>query len=194
MFKGASDYLKWNDVPKKQLKTKWIYMATMLGESSNTCKKITAYAKKNNIKLLFNPSTYLAEKGKNYLRPILSCANILILNKKEAKLLLKTKTDNIKKILEALLNLGLGIVVVTEGKKGVHAYDGKIIYFIEAPKVKRVVSTTGAGDAFASGFLAGIIKKQDVEHALKIGNANAGSVIQYYGTKNKLLSYAQARR
>jgi sugar/nucleoside kinase (ribokinase family) len=56
------------------------------------------------------------------------------------------------------------------------------------------VSTAGAGDAFASGFLAGILYKNDIIHALELGMANAASVIQYYGTKNKLLTYKQARK
>ncbi len=190
-FKGASDELSWNEIPKSQLKTKWLYMATMMGESFKTCKRLAAYAKEKGIKLMFNPSTYLAAKGKEYLKPILSNTNILVLNKKEAKLLLNKRTDSIRALLKSLKSFGLDAAVVTDGKKGVHAYDGKRFYYAKAPRVK-VVSTAGAGDAFASGFLAAVIKGNDVETALRIGSANAGSVIQYYGTKNRLLSYEQA--
>ena len=35
-------------------------------------------------------------------------------------------------------------------------------------------------------------KKEDIAHALELGMANAASVIQYYGTKNKLLTYKEA--
>ena len=48
--------------------------------------------------------------------------------------------------------------------------------------------------AFTSGFLAGIIHKNDFKHALELGMANAASVLQYYGTKNNLLTYNQAIR
>jgi sugar/nucleoside kinase (ribokinase family) len=96
-------------------------------------------------------------------------------------------------LVKGLKSLGPKIVVVTEGSKGVAAYDGIDIYTLPAYNVK-VVNTAGAGDAFASGFLAGILHKQDISHALELGNANASSVVQYFGTKNKLLSYIQAKK
>jgi len=192
-YKGASDHLLYNDFHKSELRTKWIYLATMLKKSFRTAKKIARYAQKNNIRLLFNPSTYLAAKGKFYLRSILKATTILVLNKSEAKLMLKTASEDIMHILKGLYSLGPKIVVVTEGAKGVAAYDGSSMYSLPAYQVK-VVSTTGAGDAFASGFLAGILHKNDLVHALELGMANAASVIQYYGAKNKLLTYIQAKK
>ncbi|MBW2996570.1 carbohydrate kinase family protein [Candidatus Woesearchaeota archaeon] len=191
--KGASDYLTYKEIKKSELKTRWIYLATMLKESFNTAKKIADFAKKNNIKLLFNPSTYLARQGKSRLKPILKATTILILNRSEAKLLLKAKKDNVPYLAKQLFKLGPKLVVITEGQKGVAVYDGTNFYSLLAYEVK-VVNTTGAGDAFASGFLAGILHKQDIPHALQLGNANSASVVQYFGTKNKLLTYNQATK
>jgi ribokinase len=191
--KGASDHLSYGEFNKKELNTKWIYLATMLKKSFTTAEKIAKYAQKNNLNLMFNPSTYLAIKGRYYLRKILKAATILVLNKSEAKFLLATKSNNIFEIVKKLRKTGPEIVVVTEGSKGINAYDGKNLYKLPAYKVK-VVSTAGAGDAFASGFLAGIIHKNDIVHAIELGMANAASVIQYFGTKNKLLTYKQANK
>ena len=188
-YKGASDDLK--KVSLNKLKTKWIYMATMMKDSFNTCEKIAKHAKKKGIFLLFNPSTYLAAKGKRYLGTILKNTEALVLNKSEAKLLLKSKSNDIVYIVRALYKLGPKIVAVTEGKKNVHAYNGECLYTLKPYNVK-VVATAGAGDAFTSGFLAGIIHKNDFKHALELGMANAASVLKYYGTKNKLLTYKQA--
>ena len=190
-YKGASDHLRYSEIKKSSLNTKWMYMATMLGESLKTCKKLAKFASKNNIKIMFNPSTYLAKKGKLALRPILNATTILVLNKEEAKLLLKTKKNYIPYLLQELRRLGPKVVVVTEGNKGVAVFDGTNIYSMKAYDVK-VMSTAGAGDAFASGFLAGILHKKDIAHALELGMANASSVVQYFGTKNKLLTYRQA--
>jgi len=192
-YKGASDDLRYNEIKKSELNTNWIYMATMLKKSFKTAKKIAKYAERNNINLLFNPSTYLAKQGKRKLRPILNAASIIILNRSEAKLLLKSKSDQIKKLVKSLYKLGPKIVVITEGSKGVAAYDGSTLFTLPAYKVK-VKNTTGAGDAFASGFLAGILHKQDIPHALELGNANAASVVKYFGTRNKLLSYKQTKK
>jgi sugar/nucleoside kinase (ribokinase family) len=191
-YKGASDHLKYNEIPLGKLKqTKWIYMATMLGDSFKTCEKIADFAKKNGIFLLFNPSTYLAAKGKNYLKNILKNTEALVLNKSEAKLLLNTKSDNIIELAKGLYKLGPKIIAITDGAKNIHAYNGKCLYIMKPYKVK-VVSTAGAGDAFTSGFLAGIIHRNDFVHALELGMANAASVLQYYGTHNKLLTYEEA--
>ena len=191
--KGSSDELSYNEFNKSELKTKWIYLATMLKKSFRTAEKIAKYAKKHNIKIMFNPSTYLALQGKFHLRKILKATNILVLNKSEAKLLLRTKSNNIVEILKGLRKIGPSIAVVTEGEKGINAYDGENYYHLPAYKVK-VISTAGAGDAFASGFLAGIFHKKDIVHAVELGMANAASVIQYFGTKNKLLTYKQANK
>lgn len=188
-YKGASDDLGSDDVGK--LATKWIYFGTLLGKSFKTAEKLVGFCQKKGIKVLFNPSTYLAAKGTGYLRKILAGTNIIVLNKSEAKLLLRTRNNNIKFLLKELKEKVKEIVVVTEGAKGVHVYDGDYMYSMGSYKVK-VVHTAGAGDAFNSGFLAGIAKGLDVERALELGMAESASVIQKYGTKNGLVGYNQA--
>lgn len=49
------------ELPKK-LNTKWLYFGTMLGKSFKTQCRLAQYARKNGIKILYNPSLYLAEK------------------------------------------------------------------------------------------------------------------------------------
>jgi len=191
-YKGASDNLRWEELDKKELKDiKCIYLATLLKKSFDVAVKLARHAKKNQIDLLFNPSSYLAEKGKKVLKPILEAATILVLNREESKKLLGIKTGDIKNLSKGLMRLGPKLVVITEGTKGVNAYDGEYLYFAKPYKVK-VVHTAGAGDSFTSAFLAVYLKEGDIEKALKIGNANSASVIQHYGTKHKLLSYKEA--
>lgn len=188
-YKGANDKLKFSDINLKKLKTKWFYFSSMISESFRTLETLAEFAEKNNIKIAFNPSTYLAEKGKDYLKKILTRTTILILNKEEASLLVGK--NNIKIILKKLCELGPKIAVITNGKKEINAYDGKNIYTIIPKKIK-IVESTGAGDAFASSFLSGMIKKSNIEFALKLGLVNSESVIQHSGAKNKLLKYKEA--
>jgi ribokinase len=188
-FKGCNDDLKFSEIPLKKLKTKWFYFSSMMNESFKTLEKLIKYAKKHNIKIAFNPSSYLAEKGKDYLKDVLSNTDILILNRYEAKLLVGL--SSIENMLKSLRELGPKIAVITRGKKGVFAFDGEYFYEGKPNKIK-VVETTGAGDAFASSFLSGIIKKNDVGFAIKLGMTNAESVITYHGAKNKLLKYKDA--
>ena len=188
-YKGANNKLKFSDINQKKLKTRWFYFSSMISESFKTLEKLAEFAEKNNIKIAFNPSTYLAEKGKDYLKKILIRTTILILNNEEASLLVGK--NNVKTMLKELYKLGPEIIVITDGKKAINAYDGKTIYILIPNKIK-VIESTGAGDAFASSFLSGIIKKNDVEFALKMGLVNSESVIQQGGAKNKLLKYSEA--
>ncbi len=185
-YKGANNKLKFSDINLKKVKTKWFYFSSMVSESFKTLEKLAEFAEKNKIKIAFNPSTYLAKKGRDYLKNILTRTDILILNSEEASLL--AGKNNVKVMLKALYKLGPEIIVITDGKKAINAYDGKNIYVLIPSKV-RVVESTGAGDAFASSFLSGIIKKNDVEFALRLGLVNSESVIMHPGAKNRLLKY-----
>lgn len=190
--KGASFDLRFTDFKKSKLKTKWIYLATLMGTGIATSKQIAQYAQKKKINLLFNPSLYLAQKGTKVLAPILRATKILVLNKEEAQALIKSKTNSIKKLLFALKKLGPEIVIITNGAKHLYALNKDQIYSLLPSKIK-VVHTAGAGDAFTSAFLAGIIKNHHFTEAMCLGQVNADSVIQHIGTKNKLLNEKEAK-
>ena len=188
-YKGANDELDFKEVPLKRLKTRWFYFSSMLDRSFQTLEKLAYYAEKNNIRIAFNASSYLAKKGPNYLKNILKRTDIFILNREEASYLAKGKDT--KELLRKLSLLGPKIVAITDGKNGAFVFDGKRFYTAMPHKVK-VVETTGAGDAFASSFLSGLLKKNDIKFALKLAIINAESIIQYHGAKNKLLTYREA--
>ena len=191
VHKGASLDLKISDFNIKQLNGRWIYLASLMDKSWQTANKIAKYSCEHKINLLFNPSLYLARKGKKYLQPVLEATDVLVLNKKEAEVLLGTK-GNPRKLLLGLSKLGPKIVAITNGAKTLHAYNGKF-YSSPPPKIK-VVNTAGSGDAFTAGFLAGIIRKKPFSESIKQGQAQASSVIQYIGTKNKLLNMEEVKR
>ncbi|MBW2973753.1 carbohydrate kinase family protein [Candidatus Woesearchaeota archaeon] len=188
-YKGINDKLKKSDVKFSKLKTKWIYMGSMLGESFKTAEKIADYAKKKGIPVAFNPSLYVAKMGLKKLNKIISACHLLVLNKEEAKAITKS-TSNVDVLLKKLQK-HVPLVVITEGKKGAHAYNGINKYTLRISKQK-IVETTGAGDSFASGVLAGIILNCDIERALQLGYAEAESVIQFIGAKERLLTRKQA--
>ncbi len=187
-YKGNNNLLTTRDISWNKLKTKWFYFGTLLGQSWKTQCTIAQYAKKNGINLLFNPSLYLAEKGMKFLKPILNACTILVLNKEEAQAM-TGKRDYTKKILEKLQE-HVPVVVITDGPRGALAYNG-IEHFSILPKDVPITDTTGAGDSFASAFLAALIDGQDIPTALKWGAAEANSVIQYFGATNILLNRKQ---
>ncbi len=188
-YKGVNDFLDFDEIPLKKLKTKWFYFSSMLNKSFTTMERLAKYAEKNNIKIAFNTSSYLAKKGQTYLKIILKRTDIFILNKEEASYIVSGGT--IVDLLKNIHKLGPKLVVITDGKKGATAYDGNLTYRA-IPHNIRIVETTGAGDAFASSFLSGMIKKNNIEFAMKLATINAESVITYHGAKNNLLRWNEA--
>ncbi|MBI3035176.1 carbohydrate kinase family protein [Candidatus Woesearchaeota archaeon] len=190
-YKGVNDDLKYSDIPSRKLKAKWFYFSSMLEESFHTLERLAEFAQQRMIKIAFNPSAYLAEKGAKYLNHILTRTYLLILNREEAGLL--AGKDSIEGLLLKLKGLGPKIVVITDGRNHLYVIDGKHIYSAFPPPVK-IADATGAGDAFAASFLSGLIRKNDIEFAIKLGIANAQSVVSHYGAKNILLTYNEAVR
>jgi len=190
-FKGSNNDLKFSEIKLNKLKTKWFYFSTMLKDGFKTLEKLAKFAEKKKIKIAFNASSYLVKKGTNFLKEILKRTDIFVLNKEEAKTL--ALGNDIKNLLVKIRKLGPKIVIITNGKNDANAFDGKFIYTLK-PNNVRVVETTGAGDAFAASFLSGMIKKNDIEFALKMASANSESVIQHHGAKNKLLTYKECLR
>ena len=191
--KGASPELRGTDFRKSSLRSKWIYLSTLIGNSFSTAKEIAELAQRKKISLLFNPSLYLAQKGKKYLSPVLRRCNIVVCNLEEAQALLGIDSKDRVKLLRGIQKLGPRRVIITNSVRKLHAIDEDLRYSYLPPKAQ-VRSTTGAGDAFTAGFLAGIIKGKSFKESLQVGQMNAISIIQYAGAKNKLLNFAEASR
>jgi ribokinase len=188
-FKGVNNDLTYDEIDKKNLNAKWFYFSSMMDESYRTLEKLAEYAKEKGMKVAFNPSSYLCKLGAKHLESLMRNIHLLVLNKEEAEILVGRMED--KDLLRSLSRTGPLMVVITDGKRGAKAYDGSAFYSIPGNDVK-VRETTGAGDAFASGFLAGYILSQKLEFSMSMGMANATSVVKYLGAKNRLLTYKEA--
>ncbi|MFH0701630.1 MAG: carbohydrate kinase family protein [Candidatus Woesearchaeota archaeon] len=191
VHKGASEDLKESDFKVADLKSKWLYLATLTGKSWKTAERIAHLAWEKHLPILFNPSLYLAQKGKTYLKPVLGVSFILVLNREEALALLGKKKGQPQKLLRALQKLGPEIVIITDGPRRLYARHSQEIFSLQPPQV-RIVHTAGAGDAFTAAFLGAYIKNYSFEDCLRLGQANACSVIQAKGVKHKLLTEKEA--
>jgi ribokinase len=178
-YKGVNNDLKFKELKLNNLKTKWLYLSALLGDSFEAQKKLVHKLSKQGTKIAFNPSSYIIKKLN--LKPILRFCEILVLNKEEARMFVK-KGD----LLMGLRKLGPKIVVVTDRDKMIYAHDGKKKYLLKPHKIK-IIDRTGAGDAFASGFVAGRIAGKSIEDSLKLGLRESEAEIKYHGVKNKLL-------
>ena len=186
VYKGLNEEFKFKDINLKKMKTKWMYLCAFTDKSFDESKKLARWAHKQGIKIAFNPSCYISSKGYKYLKGIIDVTDILVLNEDEASDIVKGKGP--QQLAKNLHELGPSIVVVTCAKKGAWAFDGECFYHTHA-KNKKIVETTGAGDAFASTFVGALIKGKSVKNAMDIAQKNATSVIANVGAKNILLPW-----
>jgi len=75
------------------------------------------------------------------------------------------------------------LLVVTRGADGAIARQPGQAFHVAAQPVEQLVDTTGAGDLFAAGFLAGLSEGRDIESCLKMGAICAAEIISHYGAR-----------
>lgn len=74
------------------------------------------------------------------------------------------------------------LFIVTLGSGGSRAFRGQEIFDCAAMAVDKVVDTTGAGDAFAAGFLASYCHGANVDEAMRKGATLAAKVVGTLGS------------
>src|SRR5687767_5019341 len=145
--------------------------------------------------IVINPSAHYLKFGIRRLQPLLKKAHVVILNRAEASQLTGAPYASERAIFARFENLFGGLAVMTEGSTGVMVSNGKTIYKAGIFKEKALIDRTGAGDAFGSGFVAGLLKQSPkvkagetypahaVEEAIRLASANATAVVEQIGAK-----------
>ena len=180
----------------KKAKTKWLSVSSLTGNWSREAGEILSYIKNNKVKLILAPSTSMIRDGYGNLKKILAQAEIIFLNKNEATEIAyneKIRNMDTKSLIRLLHKLGPKIVCLTDGTKGAYCSDGKKIYHSPIKKVK-TADFTGAGDAFASGFLGFYLKGASTGDSLKAGITNSANVVRYIGTTKGLMTRKEIKR
>jgi len=173
------------------LDTDWIYFSSIGAGNEKFHKDFSSFLKKKpNIKISFNPGTFQMRMGTSRLKEIYKRTEILFLNREEAALVTKIKTRDIKKLSKAMHGLGAKLAVITDGRDGSYASDGKTIWFIDAFSGPRI-EATGAGDSYGTAFTAAIFYGKSVPEAMAWGTVNGGNVVMHVGPHKGLQTRAQ---
>ena len=164
----------------------WLYITTLRGDMG-TLLKFFEKAKSLNIKIMFNPGI-LEFENKKQLLGLLPDADVLLVNKEEASrlvpgVLLSELLDHLKNYVKT--------VIITDGSMGGIATNGENSYRFGIYEDIKVKDSTGAGDAFGSGFLAALTAGKSFRSSLIFASANSTSVIQHLGAKNGILSFSE---
>ncbi len=183
-FRGAGHDIKNEDIPWAELKAEWFYLSSLSGKQDGL-ERIFSFAKEQNISIVFNPGSQELALGLSGLRKFFEQMKALVINDEEARRLTGFKGD--QDIFRALREINYNlIVVITKGQRGVSVSDGNTLWQAGIFSEKERVDRTGAGDAFGSGFLTGLIRS-GIEEGIRIGSANGTSVVEYMGAKKGIL-------
>lgn len=170
---------------------KWVYFSSI---SKNALEQyhdhVVEWLHDNpDVKLAFQPGTFQMEAGVDKLHDLYARTEVLILNREEAAYVSGGSTDDIHGMMDRLHGLGPKVVVITDGPAGAYASDGNQrlkmpLYPDPAPPKER----TGAGDAFASTFIAALVRGSNLEGALQWAPINSMNVVQHTGAQAGLLT------
>ncbi len=192
VHRGAAAMLTKHDIPLSDLETRWLHISS-LGGNIHLLKTLLDWAKSKVIRVSLNPGMKEIEQ-KDKLLPLLSSVEILFLNREEARALwgIDYRDDSLWKSHQTLP--GAYITILTDGARGGKVMIGNKVSFFEGVKVKKVVDTTGAGDAFASGVVAGVMYGKTYEQAIEWGIKNATAVLHHVGAKKGLLTLGEINK
>ena len=116
----------------------------------------------------------------DFLSLIPASVDIVFANENEAKALFET--DSIEVAIDSLARIA-PVAVVTRSEKGAVVAQGSERHAVPAQPVARVLDTTGAGDLFAAGFLAGYTRGRPLAECAVMGTIAAGEVIEHFGAR-----------
>jgi len=197
---GANDLLASEDIDISVInRADMIHITSFANEAQFNLITELVSRLKPSVKISFSPGAIYASRSIDSLAPILSRTHVLFVNQSELNKI--TKKD-ITTGADILLGMGCRTVVVTLGKgttltlnhKEVTALayikSGDSVSIIEPLKEEKDFETypTGAGDAFAAGFLYGFIKEKAPEECGRLGNTVARFCIDQPGARQGLPS------
>lgn len=172
VYRGKTRLEK-NLIDFNQLNCHWFCISNLEG-NLDLLAILIDFAKENKIKVALNPGKREIDR-KDELLALAQNIDLLVINQAEADEIGREPKQFCQKM-----------TAVMRGAEGVKLYTPKGVLVADGFKME-MVDSTGAGDAFFSGLVAGLVKKWPIEKALKLGIANGASAVTEIGAKTGLL-------
>ncbi len=156
----------------------FLHVEGYLVQNHSLLEKAFAQAKKHNMKVSLDMASFnVVEDNLDILKGwVKNYVDVVFANVEEAKAFTGKEPEEALDVIAEMCE----IAVVKVGKKGSMIKSGNEKHFVPSI-VADVIDTTGAGDAYAGGFLFGMSKGCDLEKCGKIGTLLAGKVIENMG-------------
>lgn len=185
-FLGANSDFGVADISKTRIaRTKTIYLEGYLFDSDTQKAAFVRAAKMaqstdGQVALTLSDSFCVGRHRESFRKFAEQQTDILFAN--EDEILALYETDRLDTALDALSGLR-PVVCVTRGETGSVIQTADRRYLVPAAPIEQIVDTTGAGDQYAAGVLAGRAMGLDWPDAGYLGSLAASEVIQHYGAR-----------
>lgn len=176
-----------HDFSVEKVQTKMIYLTSLGNQWKHVYKMVAHYIQQEGVLLAFNPGSTQLHEGVSSFGFLLPLMTVLFVNKEEAEIIAGEK-GTIHHLLTTLQAKGPKIVSITNGGLGAYAIDQRGTIYQKDVITCPVIERTGAGDAYASGFLAAYLHGYDMEQSMSWGLHNSASVIGQGGAQAGLLT------
>lgn len=196
----VQDVHREHDFDFSEVTTPFAYLTSLGDEWEAPYKKVLEFVEANNATLAFNPGSRQIHGGRETVSQVLEKTTYLFVNKEEAEQLLLDKQSQpteqddkeyFQSLMKKLQELGPKVVVVTDGKNGSYGLNEQGEFHWQGLNDGEVVERTGAGDAYASGFIAAILSGLSLAQAMDWGAHNATSVVSKVGAQAGLLTKSE---
>ncbi|MSU55659.1 MAG: carbohydrate kinase family protein [Candidatus Taylorbacteria bacterium] len=171
-------------IDKKTLKN--VSVALFHGKPSVPLKHMREIRKilGKNVQIIFDPGQDLSFYSKDDLEKSLALSDIFIVNDVEFKQALALSRSN----LDGLLKFNVKVVIETKGGDGSVIHEAGKSTPVQARKPRRVVETTGAGDAYRAGLIYGLLEGLDLPGACRIGSYLGSKNVETFGGQAYMVS------
>lgn len=127
---------------------------------------------------------YWIEHKPKELAETLKVMDVVVVNDSEARLL--TNEPNLVKSARRIIGMGPKVVIIKKGEHGALLVTGETIFSAPAYPLENIYDPTGAGDAFAGGFVGWLARTDDLspenlKRAVIYGSVLASFSVEKFG-------------
>lgn len=186
---SAGSHLSAQDIQERYFRhAQWLHITGITPLLSESCyaavRKAIVLAKKHRLVISYDPNVRMKlvrenRNAKKILREFVHQCDYFLPGKEELAFLYGG-TDY-KKAARKIINDGVRCVAVKLGDKGAWYAVTEEEDFVKANKVKEVADVIGAGDAFAAGFVGGILLGGSLRGAVRLAHYCASNVVRKEG-------------
>lgn len=177
VFPNVNDSFKIEDVDLSDASTRCFHVTSFASQGPLAAQIEIVKGIGRGVIISFDPGSLYARLGLDALRPLLRMTSCLFATDTELEMMTGLgHSDAVKCVRDC----GVEMVICKQGAKGAYFMDDTHHAYFPALKAD-IRDVTGAGDCFAAGFLAGLLKGFNIDKCGRLGTLAAAACIQGYG-------------